>query len=71
MHSGARKICFIVNPVSGGKDKSAIVARIARELDPAVGREFRAGNVTRERVRRQSAQTALDLVRRYLTGLLD
>ena len=34
-------------------------------------REFRAGNVTRERVRRQSAQTALDLVRRYLTGLLD
>ena len=41
MHSGARKICFIVNPVSGGKDKSAIVARIARELDPAVGREFR------------------------------
>ncbi len=33
-------------------------------------KEFRAGHVARERVRRQSAQTALDLVRRYLTGLL-
>ena len=34
-------------------------------------KEFHAGNVARERVRRQSAQTALDLVRRYLTGLLN
>ena len=33
-------------------------------------KEFHAGHVARERVRRQSAQTALDLVRRYLTGLL-
>ena len=33
-------------------------------------REFHVGNVARERVRRQSARTALDLVRRYLTGLL-
>ena len=32
---------------------------------------FHAGHVARERVRRQSARTALDLVRRYLTGLLD
>mgnify|MGYP002640786418 FL=1 len=31
--------------------------------------EFRAGPVERERVRRQAAQTALDLLRRYLTGL--
>ena len=31
---------------------------------------FHAGNVARERIRRQSANTALDLVRRYLTGLL-
>lgn len=31
---------------------------------------FHAGKVARERVRRQSAQTALDLLRRYLTGLL-
>ena len=34
-------------------------------------KEFHAGRVARERVRRQSAQTALDLVRRYLTGLLE
>ena len=33
-------------------------------------KEFHAGNVARERVRRQAANTALDLVRRYLTGLL-
>lgn len=33
-------------------------------------KEFRAGNVARERVRRQSAQQGLDLVRRKLTGLL-
>ena len=33
-------------------------------------KEFRAGNVSRERVRRQSAQQGLDLVRRKLTGLL-
>ena len=32
--------------------------------------EFHAGKVARERIRRQSAQTALDLLRRYLTGLL-
>lgn len=32
--------------------------------------EFHAGKVDRERVRRQSAQTALDLLRRHLTGLL-
>ena len=32
--------------------------------------EFHAGKVARERVRRQSAQTALDLLRRHLTGLL-
>lgn len=32
--------------------------------------EFHAGNVARERIRRQSAQTALDLLRRHLTGLL-
>lgn len=38
--------------------------------DQCVVREFHAGKVARERVRRQSAQTALDLVRRYLTGLL-
>ena len=31
--------------------------------------EFRAGPVERERVRRQAAQTALDLLRRHLTGL--
>lgn len=31
---------------------------------------FHAGKVARERVRRQSAQTALDLLRRHLTGLL-
>lgn len=38
--------------------------------DQCVVREFRAGNVARERVRRMSAHTALNLVRRYLTGLL-
>ena len=38
--------------------------------DKCYVREFHAGNVARERVRRQSARTALDLVRRYLTGLL-
>ena len=38
--------------------------------DKCYVKEFHAGNVARERVRRQSAQTALDLVRRYLTGLL-
>lgn len=38
--------------------------------DRCVVREFRAGNVARERVRRMSAQRGLDLVRRYLTGLL-
>lgn len=32
--------------------------------------EFHAGKVARERIRRQSAQTALDLLRRHLTGLL-
>lgn len=31
--------------------------------------EFHAGPVERERVRRQAAQTALDLLRRHLTGL--
>lgn len=31
--------------------------------------EFRTGPVERERVRRQAAQTALDLLRRHLTGL--
>ena len=31
--------------------------------------EFRAGPVERERVRRQAAQTTLDLLRRHLTGL--
>lgn len=31
--------------------------------------EFRAGPLERERVRRQAAQTALDLLRRHLTGL--
>lgn len=31
--------------------------------------EFRAGPVERERVRRQAAQTVLDLLRRHLTGL--
>ena len=31
--------------------------------------EFRAGPVERERVRRQAAQTAMDLLRRHLTGL--
>ena len=31
--------------------------------------EFRAGPVERERVRRQATQTALDLLRRHLTGL--
>jgi len=40
MHRGAKKFCFLVNPVSGGRDKAALVARIARELDPAVAREF-------------------------------
>ena len=39
--------------------------------DKCYVKEFHAGNVARERVRRQSAQTALDLVRRYLTGLLN
>ena len=38
--------------------------------DKCYVKEFHAGHVARERVRRQSAQTALDLVRRYLTGLL-
>ena len=38
--------------------------------DKCYVKEFHAGNVARERVRRQSARTALDLVRRYLTGLL-
>ena len=38
--------------------------------DQCYVKEFHAGHVARERVRRQSAQTALDLVRRYLTGLL-
>ena len=38
--------------------------------DKCYVREFHAGNVARERVRRQSARTALDLVRRYLAGLL-
>ena len=39
--------------------------------DKCYVKEFHAGNVARERVRRQSARTALDLVRRYLTGLLN
>ena len=38
--------------------------------DQCVVKEFHAGKVARERVRRMSAHTALDLVRRYLTGLL-
>jgi nicotinamide-nucleotide amidase len=38
--------------------------------DGCIVKEFNAGKVTRERVRRQAAQTGLDLVRRYLTGLL-
>ena len=41
MHRSARKIAFIVNPVSGGKDKAALVARIDRALPAAVAREFR------------------------------
>jgi nicotinamide-nucleotide amidase len=36
--------------------------------DQCIVKEWNAGNVTRERVRRQGAQTALDLVRRHLTG---
>lgn len=38
--------------------------------DECYVKEFHAGQVARERVRRQAANTGLDLVRRYLTGLL-
>lgn len=38
--------------------------------DKCIVAEYRGGKVGRERIRRQSAQTALDLVRRHLTGLL-
>ena len=38
--------------------------------DQCIVQEFHAGQVSRERVRRMSAQRALDLLRRHLTGLL-
>lgn len=40
MLRGARKIAFIVNPVSGGKDKAHILDCIRRELDPAIEPEI-------------------------------
>ena len=38
--------------------------------DQCIVQEFHAGQVSRERVRRMSAQRALDLLRRHLTDLL-
>ena len=38
--------------------------------EDCIVREYHAGKGDRDRVRRMSAGTALDMVRRYLTGLL-
>ena len=31
-----KEICFIVNPISGGKDKSGIVASVRKHLDASL-----------------------------------
>ncbi len=57
------------DPDSRGNPVGLVYLGLAWE-DQCIVREFRAGNVARERVRRMSAQRGLDLVRRHLTGLL-
>ncbi len=80
MARGAKKIlgCDIAVSATGiagpdsddrGNPVGLVYLGLAYE-DQCVVKEFHAGKVVRERVRRMSAHTALDLVRRYLTGLL-
>ena len=57
------------DPDSRGNPVGLVYLGLAWE-GQCIVREFRAGNVARERVRRMSAQRGLDLVRRHLTGLL-
>lgn len=77
MARGAKKVlgCDIALSVTGiagpdSDDRGNPVGLVYLGLahgDSCFVQEFRAGNVARERVRRMSAQTALDLLRRYLT----
>ena len=59
----------VYEPVDRENDQRWAVITLREEGDQCQVTEFHAGPVERERVRRQADQTALDLLRRHLTGL--